>query len=55
MWLSAQEQMNVRFRQIKKKTKHFVDVSPHKGEPRISCVFGVFCVVLFMLFVCLVP
>jgi hypothetical protein len=31
-----------------------VEVAPHWGEPRISCVFGVLCVVLFLLFFCLV-
>jgi hypothetical protein len=41
--------MNVRFKNIIKKVKRLVDVSPHWGEPCISCVFGLLCVVLFML------
>ena len=49
LWLSAQEQMNVRFKRIIKKVKWLVDIAPHWGEPRISFVFGFLCVVLFML------
>jgi hypothetical protein len=54
LWLSAQERMNVRFRRIIKNTKQLVDVAPHWGEPRISCVFGVLCVMLCFSFICLV-
>jgi hypothetical protein len=33
--------MNVRRLNINKEEKKLVDVAPHWGEPRISCVFGV--------------
>jgi hypothetical protein len=50
LWLCAQEKMHVRdCRLIKKKKKKLVDVAPHWGEPRISCV-DVLCAMLLMLF-----
>jgi hypothetical protein len=36
----------------KKEEEELVDVSPHWGEPRISCV-DVLCAMLFMFFMCL--
>ena len=47
--LSAQEYMNVRDWIVIKNMKQLVDVSPHWGEPRISCVVWFLCAVLFIL------
>jgi hypothetical protein len=49
LWLCAQEQRNVRSLKINKEEEELVDVAPHWGEPRISCVV-VLCAMLFMLF-----
>ena len=49
LWLSAQEQKNVRDLSLIKKKKLLVDIAPHWGEPHISCVFGFVCAMLFML------
>jgi hypothetical protein len=38
LWLCAQEQRNVRSLKINKEDEELVDVAPHWGEPRISCV-----------------
>jgi hypothetical protein len=46
--------MNVRHLRIIKNMKHLVDVAPHWGEPHISCVFGVLCVMLCLSFIFLV-
>ena len=38
LWLCAQEQTHVRDCRLIKKKKNLVDIAPHWGEPRISCV-----------------
>jgi hypothetical protein len=55
LWLSAQEQTNVRdWRRLIKKKKPLVDVAPHWGEPRKYCVDGLLCVIMLMLWIFLV-
>jgi hypothetical protein len=49
LWLCAQEQRNVRSLKTNKEEEELVDVAPHWGEPRISCV-DVLCAMLLMLF-----
>jgi hypothetical protein len=46
--------MNVRDSRLINKKKQLVDVAPHWGEPRISCVDGLLCAIMFMLWICLV-
>jgi hypothetical protein len=49
LWLCAQEQKNVEILKTNKEEEELVDVAPHWGEPRISCV-DVLCAMLFILF-----
>jgi hypothetical protein len=53
LWLCAQEQRNVTSLKTNKEEEEVVDVAPHWGEPRISCV-DMLCemlLILFMLFI----
>jgi hypothetical protein len=49
LWICAQEQRTVRSLKTNKKRRRMVNVSPHWGEPCISCV-DVLCAMLLMLF-----
>jgi hypothetical protein len=42
--------MDVRYCRLIKKKKSLVDVAPHWGEPRKSCVDGLLCAIMFMFF-----
>jgi hypothetical protein len=52
LWICAQEKRNVRSSKINKEEEELVDIAPHWGEPRISCV-NVLGALLSMLFMCL--
>jgi hypothetical protein len=51
LWICAQEQKNVRsLKTNEEEEEEFVDIAPHWGEPRISCVDEL-CAMLLMFFI----